>query len=525
MDLEETLKAKKALLLQKKKKKEELQNQVTSLSESVSNNITANPTSNDTEDPFSDLSILKDKAKFKTNPLVAKNKKEELQNQVTSLSESVSNNATTNPTETDDLFSDLSILKNKAKLKANPLVAKKSMASDIPSSVSDGTPNNDDDSKDPFSDLSILKNKVKFKTNPLVAKKSMATLAEGAPSTSDISSSVSDGADNNDDDSKDDPFSDLSIVKHRLKMKQNPSGPQKQLQLTKQKSFILPSTKKDAVSEIQSFVNPLDETQPFDIFGRESKKASDDIDDLDQETLDFIKEDTSNIPETKTSSAPKENLLQTESEKKVEPPILENEALLGSELLNLIEDRNLLQDEEYVHKLSEQMEEWVNDFDFLERNRKYYLSESINLTLSLEIFESDFFLLEIARLKTKFSFDQQRENNRVTAKQIRDVPLSERSVEELVQLAEMNESFAIEFGEKFEYEWGRVLIESAMKLRKRICAMLSPGGVPIEDIPAPFEDEQEEGKEGEGDEPPKIDAYQQVFHIERYSLFLPTTRH
>lgn len=47
-----------------------------------------------------------------------------------------------------------------------------------------------------------------------------------------------------------------------------------------------------------------------------------------------------------------------------------------------------------------------------------------------------------------------------------------------MKIAEMNETFAVEFSEKFEYEWARKLIFNAIALRKKIHSMILP---PVED--------------------------------------------
>lgn len=128
-----------------------------------------------------------------------------------------------------------------------------------------------------------------------------------------------------------------------------------------------------------------------------------------------------------------------------------NDALKGE--LFRVDTLDQENDSEFLKKMAEQAGEWVNDLDFLERNG---------------IFESDFFLLEISRLKTKFQYDYERGQNQVTQEDLKNRPLENRSHEELVKLAELYETYAVEFGEKYEYEWGRVLIEGSMRLRKKV---------------------------------------------------------
>src|SRR5690554_1557196 len=125
--------------------------------------------------------------------------------------------------------------------------------------------------------------------------------------------------------------------------------------------------------------------------------------------------------------------------------------------ISLSKEEELPSDQEETktsNVFSDSVGEWIQDFHFLESNL---------------IFNSEFFVLEIARLKTKYDFDEQR-------KEI-DIKKKDLSVPELIRIAEMNERFCSEFGDKFEYEWARLLIQNALSLRREIFERLNPGNV------------------------------------------------
>lgn len=131
-----------------------------------------------------------------------------------------------------------------------------------------------------------------------------------------------------------------------------------------------------------------------------------------------------------------------------------------------------IEDLEYSERLLEALGEWINDFDFLE---------------SSGIFESEFFTLEIERLKLKFQYDESRIENKVLGNG--RLPVSQRTIEDLIKLAEMNEEFAKSFGERYESEWGRKLALNAITLRKLIYSKIVPDHEAEEET-APLSEEE-----------------------------------
>jgi len=94
--------------------------------------------------------------------------------------------------------------------------------------------------------------------------------------------------------------------------------------------------------------------------------------------------------------------------------------------------------------------------------------------LNSNIFNSDFFLLEIERLKNKYEYDNERRATGDIRRQ-QNVRFP-KSTDELMQIAEREELFATHFAEKLEYEWARSLIKQAVLIRMQIYCILTIRG-------------------------------------------------
>ncbi|PRP82866.1 hypothetical protein PROFUN_04729 [Planoprotostelium fungivorum] len=86
--------------------------------------------------------------------------------------------------------------------------------------------------------------------------------------------------------------------------------------------------------------------------------------------------------------------------------------------------------------------------------------------LNTDIFGSDFFLLEIERLKTKYEYDNERRATGDIRRQ-QNVRFP-KSTDELMQIAQREELYATHFAEKLEFEWARSLIKQAVLIRMQV---------------------------------------------------------